>query len=97
MFVVLVRYVKPLSVIDSLLDAHIRFLEEHFQGGVFLAAGRQEPRTGGVILARAASREELEAILARDPFAVEGAATYDITRFVVSRAAPEFSSLREEA
>ncbi|MES9995979.1 YciI family protein [Desulfovibrio aminophilus] len=97
MFIVLVRYVKPLPVIDSLLEAHINFLEEHFRDGAFLVAGRQEPRTGGVILARAESRGKLEAILARDPFAVEGAATYEITRFVASRTAPELAGLREEA
>ncbi len=46
MFVVMIRYVRPLDEIDGLMREHVRFLEECYRAGVFLASGRQVPRTG---------------------------------------------------
>jgi len=93
MFVVLVHYVKPLEVIDALIPAHVAFLDEQYQAGVFLASGRQVPRTGGLIMAHGVLREELERILAKDPFAVNGAAEYTVIEFVPSKASPEIACL----
>ncbi|KHK04394.1 YciI family protein [Desulfovibrio sp. TomC] len=93
MFLVILTYQKPLEVIDALLEAHFRYLEDTFARGVFLASGRQEPRTGGVILARAESRSILETILADDPFAREGAANYEIIEFIPGKVAPQLSAL----
>lgn len=88
MFVVLLTYVKELAVIDALIPEHVAFLDEQYRAGVFLASGRRVPRTGGVILARGGGRSELENILARDPFAKAGAATYEVVEFSPSKAAP---------
>ena len=49
MFVVLITYLKPISEIDAQLADHVRFLDEQYAKGLFLASGRQVPRTGGVI------------------------------------------------
>lgn len=68
MFFVSLTYIKPLDVIDSHLKAHRDFLLRNYAAGAFLLSGRKELRTGGVILANSASREELEQILAEDPF-----------------------------
>lgn len=97
MFVVLLEYVKPLSVIDGLLEDHVRFLDAHYAKGLFLASGRQVPRTGGVILARAGSKKELEAALALDPFAVNGAARYTVVEFSPSKAVPDLACLLDQA
>jgi uncharacterized protein YciI len=86
MYLVLVNYVKPLSVIDQLLPAHREFLEANYRAGIFLVSGPREPRDGGVILARAGSREELVAILAQDPFVSQGAAKCEIIEFKATRA-----------
>jgi uncharacterized protein YciI len=96
MFLVLVNYVKPISEIDAHLADHVRFLDAGYAEGLFLASGPQIPRTGGVILARAASRAALEAALAKDPFAVHNLARYDIVEFVPVKTAPELAGLREE-
>ena len=87
MFVILLRYTKPLAEIDRLLDAHRQFLHAHYATGDFVLSGRLEPRTGGLILARVSSRPALEAILAEDPFRQADAATYDIIEFVPTAAA----------
>jgi uncharacterized protein YciI len=92
-FVVVLTYQKPLDVIDRLLEAHCRYLDDNYAKGIFLASGRREPRIGGVILARAESRPALEAILAADPFFREDAATYEIIEFIPGKVAPGLEGL----
>jgi len=86
MYLVLVNYVKPLSVIDELLPAHRKFLEANYRDGLFMVSGPREPRTGGIILARCGSRDELAGILDQDPFVQQGAASYEIIEFKATRA-----------
>ncbi|MGE4298654.1 MAG: YciI family protein [Desulfovibrionaceae bacterium] len=81
MFVILVTYTKPLEEIDKALVAHRAFLKSQYDAGLFLASGPQNPRTGGVILAQAADRAALEAVLATDPFRVQGVADYTVIEF----------------
>jgi uncharacterized protein YciI len=92
-FVVTLTYTAPLERIDELIPEHVAFLEKHYAAGAFLASGRRVPRTGGVILARAESRAELDAILAEDPFAREQVATYEVTEFLPTMTAPELASI----
>ncbi|MBB5192349.1 uncharacterized protein YciI [Silvimonas terrae] len=92
-FVLLLEYVRSMEEIDALIPAHIAFLEKHYASGVFLLSGRQEPRTGGVILARASSRDAIEAIAMDDPFAIAGAARYRVIEFLPTRAAQSLSFL----
>lgn len=93
MFVVTLTYTVPLERIDELVPEHVAWLERQYAAGAFLASGRRVPRTGGVILARAESPAALDAILAGDPFAVAGAATYQVTEFLPTMTAPELASL----
>ncbi len=81
MFVIMVNYIKSLSEIDAHLETHRRFLDEGYAEGYFLASGPRVPRTGGVILAKAASAEELKAFIEKDPFNRAGVATYDVVEF----------------
>lgn len=84
MFLVLLTYERPLADIDRRMRAHVAFLEEGYREGVFLASGRQVPRTGGVILAVAKSRVELDGWMQRDPFVREGLARFEIVEFRTS-------------
>ncbi len=93
MFVVILTYTKPLDVVDSHLEAHVEFLKKSYDEKVFIASGRQVPRTGGLILARAASKEALQQVLSNDPFYKNGVADYKIIEFVASMAAPEFQGM----
>lgn len=81
MFAVILDYVKPLDEIDRLRSAHLAFLETQYEKGYFIASGPRKPRTGGVILATAPSREQLDAILAQDPFHRERVAHYSVIEF----------------
>ena len=49
-------------------SANVAFLKKYYASGNFLISGRQIPRTRGIIVAVAASREQIEAIIAEDPF-----------------------------
>lgn len=80
-FVIEVTYTAPIEQIDERLAAHRAHLEKGYESGLLLASGPQKPRTGGVILARVTSREELDQFLAMDPFALANVATYRLTEF----------------
>jgi uncharacterized protein YciI len=89
MFVIDITYIKPLEVVDGLLEPHVAWLKQHFEAGLFLAAGRKEPRTGGVVIA-VGDRDAVVAAVAGDPFGTERAASHLITEFHPTRTAPGF-------
>lgn len=93
MFLFHLTYVKPLAEIDALLPEHLRYLDGQYQAGRFLCSGRKAPRTGGVILCDAPTREAAEQIAAQDPFFREGAASYEIIEFIPSKASGAFRAL----
>ena len=95
MFVVLLKYEKPLGEIDRLMPEHVAFLRRCYRAGVFVASGRQVPREGGVILAVAPKRSDLEEILEADPFVRDGAATFTIVEFKTSLHHPALSSFAD--
>ena len=90
LFVVILRYLWSLDAVLALRPKHVDFLSTHYANGTFIVSGPQVPRTGGVILARAKSREDLMAILENDPFYKEGAAEYQVFEFMVNNAIDGF-------
>ncbi|MCX4748394.1 YciI family protein [Kitasatospora sp. NBC_01287] len=97
MFVVTLTYTAALERIDELVPAHVEWLDQNYAAGVFLASGRRVPRTGGVILAQAASPEALAAVLAEDPFNKAGVAEYQVVEFLPTKTAPALDSLAVRA
>ncbi len=91
LFVVDLEYLAPFAQIDPLIDAHMDFLSVHYAQGHFLASGRKAPRTGGVILAVAASKADVETWVKDDPFHQAAVARYEITEFVPGMLADCFS------
>jgi len=77
--------------VDAALDAHIAWLNTWFDDGTFIAAGRKDPRTGGVILVKDIDRARLDAILAEDAF--QTVADYEVTKVNMTRGAADFSAL----
>ncbi len=96
MFVVSLTYVRSLEEVEKNIDAHIDYLARQYEGGNFLASGRKVPRTGGVILALAETRAELDRILEEDPFYIAGVATYEVIEFVPTMVAKGFESLKSD-
>lgn len=96
MFVVTITYTAPLERIDELVAAHREWLDRNYEAGVLLASGPRVPRAGGILLARAMDRAELDAVLAEDPFAEAGVATHQVLRFMPTKTAAELDFLREQ-
>jgi uncharacterized protein YciI len=93
MFLIVLTYVKPLEEVDRLVDAHLAYLDRNYAEGRFLLSGQREPRVGGVILSKGDSAEELEAVVATDPFITEGVATYELFPFKAGRRVKELDPL----
>ena len=84
MFIAILTYKKPLSEVDRFLQAHREYLAKHYAAGDFIASGPQTPRVGGVIMMKAENRAAVEAIIAQDPFNINGIADYQIVEFTPS-------------
>jgi uncharacterized protein YciI len=89
MFVIELTYTAPLADIDVRMRAHVAFLKKYYAAGNFLVSGRQVPRTGGIIIALADSREQIESIMAEDPFCKHGLADVQIIEFRASQQADD--------
>lgn len=87
MYAILLEYTAPLDRVDEVLSEHVAWLDEHYVSDEFLAPGRREPRTGGVILARDMAPDAMMSIVAEDPFARHGVAVHDVVRFHPSKLA----------
>jgi uncharacterized protein YciI len=92
MFIVELTYKAPLEQIDAQMCPHVAFLKKYYAAGNFLISGRQIPRTGGIIVAMADSRERIEAIMAEDPFCRQGLAEVRIIEFRASQRAEDVPS-----
>jgi uncharacterized protein YciI len=95
MFVITLTYKVPLHEVDEHIPAHVEWLEKHYDAGVLLASGRRVPRTGGVILARPVTREQIQKFIAGDPFQIHGIADYQVVEFTPSKVAPGLEQLAE--
>ena len=91
MYVIHLRYTGALAEIDDALEAHRLYLGRQFDAGAFIIAGPKVPRDGGIILAASMDRDQLDAIIAEDPFSQQRLAHYDIIEFKATRLAPDLN------
>jgi uncharacterized protein YciI len=97
MFVIELIYKADLATIDAHMAAHVRFLKKYYAAGHFLMSGRKIPRDGGIIMAVAKNREELQAIVEEDPFHAHGLADFRIIEFRVSQRADDIQKRIEKS
>jgi uncharacterized protein YciI len=88
---VLGTYVKPFERTDEVFERHRDFMAAQVAAGTVLCSG---PREGGsVIVAYGDDPAAVQTLLAQDPFAQEGIATFELQQFkaglVDPRIAPE--------
>ncbi|KUN77760.1 hypothetical protein AQJ66_32825 [Streptomyces bungoensis] len=95
MFVLELTYTAPLEAVDAVIPAHVAWLDEQYAKGLFLASGRKDPRDGGIILAVAEDRAQVEEVTAGDPFVAAGVCAYRITEFIATKTAPELARHRQ--
>lgn len=87
MFIFNLTYIKPMTVVERVLPAHIAYLDEYYANHTFLCSGPKVPRTGGVILCNCPSREKAEEIMKQDPFYKAEIARYEIIEFTPTKSA----------
>jgi len=96
MFIINLHYIVPLEQLDQHMTDHVKFLNKYYKQGVFLTSGRKVPRTGGIILAIAKSKEEMETIIREDPFHIHQLAQFTVTEFLTSQTHPAFKTMMKE-
>ncbi len=80
-FVVEITFTVELSRIEPILPEHRAFLQTGYDRGWLLMSGPQNPRVGGMVIARAPSKAELETFFRNDPYTQAGVATYRFVEF----------------
>lgn len=90
MFLVISTYKKPIEDIERALPGHVLFLDKHYENKKIIFSGRRNPRTGGIILLNASSKEEAVDIIRQDPFDKDGLADYEIIEFTPTKCDERF-------
>lgn len=93
MFIINLNYTVPLDELDEHMAEHVKYLKKYYKADVFIMSGRKLPRTGGIIIAQADSKEILEKIIAEDPFHKHKLAEFEITEFLASQSHPDLKDL----
>jgi uncharacterized protein YciI len=93
LYIVSLKYKVPLEEADKVFPEHIAYIEKYHAAGKYIISGRREPRIGGVLIAANCTRDEIENIVAEDPYNQKGIADFEIidlipTRMFDSRLAP---------
>lgn len=93
MFIINLTYIEPLEAVEKYLQEHINFLNHYYVEGLFIASGRKNPRTGGIILLQGKNKEAVQEIITQDPFYKNKIAQYEIIEFEASKYCPELKTI----
>lgn len=96
LFIVVLKYIVEKEVIDKHRASHLEYLDKYFAKGVFIASGRQNPRYGGVIIAKCQSREKLYEILSEDTYHQYLCAEYQALEFEPNKSTKGFQACLKE-
>jgi uncharacterized protein YciI len=85
LFVIILKYIEPLEIIDQNRAEHLEFLDQYYASNIFIASGRQVTNHGGVIIATSENINTLNDIIKLDPFYKKNLAEYEIYEFTPSK------------
>jgi uncharacterized protein YciI len=80
-FIIEIIYTIPLDAITEITPAHREYLQIGYDTGMLLLSGPQVPRTGGIVIGRAETKEQIVAFFEKDPYQLNGAAKYRFIEF----------------
>jgi len=80
-FMIEVTYTAPIEKIDEHQPMHRSFLQTGYDINLLLMSGPQNPRTGGMVIARSNSLEDLKAFFSNDPYQKLRLAEYRFVEF----------------
>lgn len=81
-------YTQPADVVDQTRPAHLAWIEEEVAAGRIVLAGRVESGIGAVLITADLTEEEVEDLIARDPYTVAGLIRCERTSFNGAYRAP---------
>jgi len=96
LFIIVLKYIVELEKIAEYRQAHLEYLDKYYSNKVFLASGRQNPRFGGVVIAKVESKEKLYKILSEDPFHKHLCAEYQAIEFEPNKSTEGFQAFLQE-
>lgn len=80
-FMIEITYTAPIEKIDETLKFHREFLQTGYNQNLLLLSGPQNPRSGGIIIARAKTLNEIKDFFKNDPYQQRGQAEYRFVEF----------------
>ncbi|OJX38398.1 MAG: hypothetical protein BGO78_10405 [Chloroflexi bacterium 44-23] len=80
-FFIEITYTVPAETIAHITPAHRHFLQGGYDQGLLLMSGPMNSKTGGVVIARAATLDDIQAFFSFDPYLANQAATYRFVEF----------------
>ncbi|MBP2618054.1 YciI family protein [Chryseobacterium jejuense] len=96
MFIISLTYKVAIENVEHHIPEHNSFLQKYYDSGLFITSGRKEPRTGGIIVCNASSKNVIEQIITEDPFHIHQVADYDITEFIPTKYNENFKIFIED-
>lgn len=91
MFIAILHYQKPFDEVQTHVGAHREYLDTQYSIGKLIVSGPKTDKTGGVILFATSNQQEVESIIAQDPYYTEGIATYELIEFNPVKHDPKFA------
>ncbi|MFH1195802.1 MAG: YciI family protein [bacterium] len=80
-FIIEITYKIPIEQFENIVPEHRAFLQTGYDKKLLLFSGPQEPRVGGIVVARAESVEEIKSFFENDPYKLNGVADYRFIEF----------------
>ena len=80
-FVIEIKYTVPFEELGEVIPMHREFLNVGYKNGWLLMSGPQNPKTGGIVIARAENENILLEYFKKDPYAVHNVAEHKFTEF----------------
>lgn len=81
MFVVSLKYLVPIEMVEKTRPEHVKFLDKFYGEKKFLVSGRKHDSSGGIIIVVSNSEDEVHQIMKQDPFFTQKIAEYEVIGF----------------
>lgn len=75
-FIIEITYKVPFEKLSDLVGEHRKFLDEGYKSKLLLLSGPQNPKTGGIVIARAEDEKEIKEFFRNDPYNLNNVAEY---------------------
>ncbi|SDH71645.1 Uncharacterized conserved protein YciI, contains a putative active-site phosphohistidine [Alteribacillus persepolensis] len=77
-FFAVISHMKDQELSQKYRPEHLDFLKKHYEEGNVAAYGRFEDGTGGLVIYKGSTYEEVEELVKQDPYIQEGAREYEM-------------------